>query len=77
VSPTDVSDPIGRAKLHGELHAPLIDIGIGQRASQIIERRKAHLSARAQQKRVVFGVSVGASDEPVENERADEGLDIL
>jgi hypothetical protein len=63
--------------LHRELHPLWSDIIKAIGAGQIVERRQTDKPACADQERVIFGVRVGAANQPVQDQRIDECPAIL
>ncbi len=74
----DSGEFVGAADFHGE--AGLLDgdvPGIGEGGGEIVEGGEADLAFFGKEEAVVFGVGVGAADDPVEEEGVEEALHVL
>src|SRR3546814_12980609 len=70
----DGREPVVAADLHGHLQLRQVEVWICQGAGDVIQRGESHLGSLEEQC-VVLGMSVRCSDQPVEGEGIDEGLD--
>ena len=63
--------------LHRELDLLKINLIVGKNAGDVVVAVEAsHIGAFGQKQRVVFGVRIGAGNEPVEAEGVDKGINV-
>jgi transcriptional regulator with XRE-family HTH domain len=72
----DIAYQIIHSKFHRQFDLVKPLVSVGQDAREIVERSEPDISSGADEDAVVFRMTVGPGDEPIEGERVNEGLHI-